>query len=102
MSHLFAQGLISGELFLTDLDFRKKVNKELPSNFQLQDATKRPGQGEYRVVFAVISDVPGELVLPFFSRLNLKHAARRLEAYGYRVERAKVEVDEILSKLKKF
>lgn len=102
LSHLFAQGLTSGELFQTDAGFRRKVNERLPKAFQLADTKPRPGPAEYQVVFAVISDIPGDLVLPFFSRLNLRHAVRRLEGYGYRVARAKIPVNETLSKLKKY
>jgi uncharacterized protein (TIGR04141 family) len=101
LSHLFAQGLTSGELLQIDPDFRKALNAKLPAGYQLSDPTKRPKQHEYRVVFAIVSDRPGSLTLPFFSRLNLKHAARRLEGYGFRVAKAKIPVAELRAKLKK-
>jgi len=101
LSHLFAQGLTSGELFQTDPDFRKALNSKLPVGHRLNDPVKRPRQGEYRVVFAVVSDRPGSLTLPFFSRLNLKHAARRLEGYGFRVAKAKIAVNAQRALLKK-
>jgi uncharacterized protein (TIGR04141 family) len=102
LSHLFAQGLISGELFQMDPRFREEINKMLPRDRRLQNVKLRPAQGQYRVVFAIISDHRGELRLPFFSRLNLKHAARRLEAYGFRVAKAKIDVNEVFSKTAKF
>lgn len=102
LSHLFAQGLVSGELFQMDAGFREEVNKKLPRGRKLQDPKKRPTQNQFRVVFAIISDRRGDLRLPFFSRLNLKHAARRLEAYGFRVARAKIDVNEAFSKTAKF
>jgi uncharacterized protein (TIGR04141 family) len=101
LSHLFAQGLTSGELFQIDPDFRQSLNGKLPLGHRLTDPTKRPRQGEYQVVFAIVSDRPGPLVLPFFSRLNLKHAARRLEGYGFSVSKAKIPVSELRAKLKK-
>jgi len=101
LSHLFAQGLTSGELFQTDPDFRKALNAKLPSDHRLADPAKRPKQGDYRVVFAVISDRPGPLVLPFFSRLNLKHAVRRLDGYGFRVAKAKILVTATRAKLQR-
>jgi hypothetical protein len=52
------------------------------------------------VVFAVISDEAGELTLPFFSRVNLKHAATRLQAYGYRTALAKIGVGAAVTTLK--
>jgi len=97
LSHLFAQGLVSGELFLTDERFRKEVNARLPQSHQF-DSDIAPERGEYRVVFGIISDRPGPLRVPFFSRLNMKHAARRLGAYGYRVAKMKIPVSEAISK----
>jgi uncharacterized protein (TIGR04141 family) len=97
LSHLFAQGLVSGELFLTDEGFRKEVNARLPQSHQF-DSDVAPERGEYRVVFGIISDRPGPLRVPFFSRLNMKHAARRLGAYGYRVAKMKIPVSEAISK----
>lgn len=101
LSHLFAQGLTSGELFQTDPDFRRKLNDKLPVAHQLADPTKRPSQGEYRVIFAIVSDRPGALKLPFFSKLNLKHAVRRLEGYGFRIAKAKIDVNVQRAKLQR-
>lgn len=101
LSHLFAQGLTSGELFQTDAAFRNALNLKLPAGHQLLDPAKRPQQGEYRVVFAIVSDRPGPLTLPFFSRINLKHAARRLEGYGFRVAKAKISVNDLRAKRKR-
>lgn len=102
LSHLFAQGLVSGELFLTDQTFREKVNAKLPDGHKLADPVKRPDPFAYQVVFGVISAVPGDLAIPFFSRLNLKHAAKRLSGYGYRVSVAKIEVTERHAKTKRY
>lgn len=101
LSHLFAQGLVSGELFKADVKFREKVNEKLPAAYRLADHTSAPKQGEYRIVFGIISDRPGALRIPFFSRLNFKHAVRRLEAYGYRVAKAKIAVEDAFSKTAK-
>lgn len=94
LSHLFAQGLVSGELFHTEPAFRHAVNGLLPDAHKLDDADRIPEPGEYEIVFAIVSDAPGDLVVPFFSRVNLKHASRRLRGYGYRVTRAKIDVTE--------
>lgn len=102
LSHLFAQGLVSGELFQMDANFRGEINRQLPRGRKLQNPAIRPQQNQFRVVFAIISDRRGDLRLPFFSRLNLKHAERRLEAYGFRVARAKIDVNEAFSKTAKF
>ena len=92
LSHLFSQGLISGELCQTVPGFRQSVNKELPVDFRLPDPNIRPTQGQYQIVFAVVSDVPGDLTLPFFSRLNMKHAVRRLGGYGFKCRKGQLLV----------
>jgi hypothetical protein len=56
---------------------------------------------EYRIVFAVISQSEGDLRLPFFSRVSLRHVVRRLEGFGYRVALAKIAVSETARKLKR-
>lgn len=101
-SHLFSQGLISGELFQTDPAFRKQVNEKLPKNYRSKNFNDRPATGQYRIVFAVISNSPDDLMIPFFSRLNLKHAARRLGGYGYGVALSKISVNESKTKLQKY
>lgn len=95
LSHLFAQGRVSGEIFKTDAAFRSKVNAELSDAFKIGNPNNPPGDNEYAIVFAVISDSEGdELVLPFFSRLNLRHTYRNLVGYGYKVYLAKIRVGE--------
>lgn len=101
LSHLFSQGVVSGELFLTDEGFREKVNATLPRTHKI-DPSKRPTPLEYHVVFGVISSVPGELTLPFFSKVNLKHAAKRLDGFGYKVSLAKIEFTERHAKTKRY
>ena len=98
LSHLFAQGTVSGELFSTQVDFRYAVNQRLPESHQIDDHTKHPSPEEYHVIFAVVSNQFGdELSLPFFSRLNLRAAARRLRGYGYRVSIAKIPVQHMFA-----
>lgn len=102
LSHLFAQGRISGELFQMETGYRNEVNELLPYDFKLENPAKRPDNNEYRVVFAVISDSPGELSIPFFSRLNLKNAVRVLTGLGFRVSKAKIDVCETQIKTKRY
>lgn len=102
-SHFFAQGTNSGELFQTQAEFRTLVNNQLPATHKLADAGKRPDAAEYQVVFAVVSEADGgELAIPFFSRLNLRSAVRRLDGYGYRVAIAKIPVSAGRSRLKRY
>ena len=93
LSHLFSQGTVSGEAFWMEADFRELVNQRLPESHRIQDPSRQPMPREYQVVFAVVSQQEGEgLSLPFFSRLNLRAAARRLQGYGYRVSISKIPV----------
>lgn len=93
-SHFFSQGTVSGELFCMEPDFRRLVNEKLPVSHQIDGHRHPPSRDEYQVVFAVVSKQTGtSLSLPFFSRLNLRAAARRLRAYGYRVAIAKIPVE---------
>jgi len=95
LSHLFAQGFVSGQLIQTDGDFRAKVANMLKGPFDgLIRAAERPKDQELTIVFAVISESPGdELRLPFFSRVNFNNTAKALMGYGFRVELLKVAVD---------
>ena len=83
LSHLFAQGRVSAEAFVGDLEYRKQVYDKVVERlgkdvFNYED---KPEANEYEVVYAIISDKigPVEECLPFFSLVNLKLAAEALE-----------------------
>jgi uncharacterized protein (TIGR04141 family) len=88
LSHLFAQGLVSGELFAGEEGFRKQVAAELPETQRILVADGKPNS--YTVAYAVISQSKKRLTLPFFSRINLRNAYRRLTGLGYRVALVKI------------
>ena len=90
LSHLFSQGVVSAELFVSDAEFRRKLNDKLPDAHKLADVTVRPDPNEYEVIFTIVSKSPNPLNLPFFSKVTLRNARRRLEAYGFRVSKKKV------------
>ena len=83
LSHLFSQGAVAGELFVADDDFRGKLNEKLPTGYKLDDPTIRPEPGEYEVVYGIISDSAKPLDIPFFSKVSLRNARRRLRGYGF-------------------
>lgn len=91
LSHLFSQGIVSGELFIADKNFRELVNEKLPESHKFDDIENRPIASDYEVIFAVISSVGSDLDIPFFSKVNLRSARRRLEAFGYKVSLQKIE-----------
>lgn len=100
-SHLFSQGFVSGQLLQIDTEFRRKVKEKLSNPFDaLINVAARPKEKEFTVVYAVISDTPGELYLPFFSRVNLNNTRKVLEGFGFNVELLKIDVDETFAKTK--
>jgi uncharacterized protein (TIGR04141 family) len=99
LSHLFAQGFVSGQLIQIDANFRAKVRAKLKVPFQeLIKVSQKPDQDEFTIVYAVISSVKGSLHLPFFSRVNLNNTAKILKGFGYKVELLKIEMDEVFAK----
>lgn len=90
LNHLFAQGVISGELFISDEDFREKLNHKLPEGYKLANAHYRPNASDYEIVYAIISKSANPLDIPFFSKVSLRNARRRLTSFGYAVKKIKI------------
>lgn len=95
LSHLFGQAMVSGECFVAIPEFREKLEGLLESaqagfgKYAPEDLT---GQ-DFKVVLAMIAGTArtsGARNLPFFSKVMLRLAVRRLESMGY-----EVFVDEI-------
>ena len=101
LSHLFYQGMTSAEFFQMDPEYRKLVLSKLPKQFQNFTADARPHFEEYHVVFGIIKGSSKQLMMPFFSRVGIRHAVRRLQGFGYRVSLARIDVADTRSKLKK-
>jgi uncharacterized protein (TIGR04141 family) len=95
LSHLFSQGTVSGEVFVSDSEFRAKLNELLPSSQKFVDPSDRPLASDYEVVYAIISKSADPLSLPFFSKVSLRNAKRRLEGFGYRVTIKKIQQIQI-------
>lgn len=91
LSHLFAQGVVSAELFLQDPEVRKQVKEHIrdhaPSGgFLAHIPDNRPQAENYEVVYGIAAKPNNRwpLSLPFFSQVNLMTACKRLDALGYR------------------
>ena len=57
LSHLFAQGFVSGKLFQLDKEFRRKVAERLTNGFrELVEIKPRPAENSYTVVYGIISE----------------------------------------------
>jgi uncharacterized protein (TIGR04141 family) len=99
LSHLFSQASVSGQLFKSDTEFRRKVNTKLPASHRLADPKTPIPQGDYRVVIAIVGGPGSCTQLPFFSRVTLKNAFWQLDAYGYRVAVSHVPLAERFAQL---
>ncbi len=91
LSHLFAQGTVSAQLFIQDALVRKQVKdiirNESPGGGFLQHIPDgRPNPADYEVVYGIIAkpNAKWPLSLPFFSQVNLMHSCRQLETLGFR------------------
>lgn len=92
LSHLFAQGVVSAVTFMSDEQFREKVNALLPETLQFAVPANRPSASEFEIAFLVASQSAGKLSLPFFSRVTLRNAYRQLTSYGFKTTLTKVQV----------
>jgi len=99
LSHLFAQGLNSGQLFQIDAGFRRAVDPHLPPSLRGRFIEDRPAAKELQVIFAIVSKSLKPFNLPFFAKLSLRHAAQRLEIYGYRVALAKIGTEPVKAEI---
>ncbi|MDD4053101.1 MAG: TIGR04141 family sporadically distributed protein, partial [candidate division Zixibacteria bacterium] len=98
LSHLFMQGANSAELLFFDREFRIALNRKLPPSHRLTRPGKRLDARKYEIAFVIISQSKKELNLPFFSRLTLRDAYRRLGGYGYAVTLTKVQASQGIQK----
>jgi uncharacterized protein (TIGR04141 family) len=90
LSHLFQQALVSGETFRTVPEFRRLVNEKLPHQHQLADWQPTP-QG-FRVALGIVR--PGDLTLPFFSKVTLRNTVRLLRGFDFNVVLAHIDVGQ--------
>jgi uncharacterized protein (TIGR04141 family) len=100
LSHLFSQGCVSAEAFITDVNFRVKLNDKLPSSIKLARPDARPNPGDYKIVYAIATSKKLPSELPFFSKVTLKNAMKVLQGLNYSVEIVAIDVDPLL-KVKK-
>lgn len=90
LSHLFAQGIVSAETFISDDGFRLRARKllaERAASLASHVPDGPPDRSRFEVVYAVIIDKKRgwKGSLPFFSQLNMARAAEQLRRLGLRV-----------------
>ncbi|WP_241360755.1 TIGR04141 family sporadically distributed protein [Pseudomonas aeruginosa] len=101
LSHLFAQGCVSAEIFIRDQEFREKVNNKLPVGLKLADAKNMPDARNYQVIYAIATDKTIPKDLPFFAKVTLKNSIKSLRALGYSVKISKIDIDPVVRVKKK-
>ena len=95
ISHLWAQGVVSAEAFVSDHDFKVKLRRKVKSISDKKDgdfafeallptASQKPERGNYKVVYGIMRKPykDGSLGIPFFSKVSLQAAVRRIEEFG--------------------
>ncbi len=89
ISHLWFQGVVSAEAFVSDADFRKKLRakvKALGGGFEshLPKSADRVVREDYQVVYGIMRKpyADGSIDLPFFSKVSLQAAVERIRQYG--------------------
>lgn len=98
LSHLFNQGLVSGQMLLQSSDFRAEaIAKTVEVGAGSHDAVITSDgfrASDYEIVFAIVDDWKEKTLaerLPFFSSVTLRHVATTLELMGYSVTYRKVQ-----------
>lgn len=91
LSHLFAQGSVSADAFLSDPEVRKEIRSKLSpkgkSSYRSLIPADRPTPIDFEVVYAVLAKncTPWPPALPFFSAVNVMHHATRIQNLGFKV-----------------
>ena len=95
LNSLFSQGLISARMFLSDKNFRKRIDAKFPNVID-NPVDKKINSSEYEIIFGIISSSEKEVMdIPFFSKMTLRSVKKMIEAFGY-----EVSIKKILSKEK--
>lgn len=88
LSHLFSQGKVSAECFISDQTFRKQVSDIIAHKFgtKVFDYTQKPQSNEFEIVYAIIDTKNSaiEEKLPFFSKVNLMITAQELDRMHFK------------------
>lgn len=88
LSHLFSQGKVAAECFVSDLNFRKQVSDIAVQKFgsEVFDYNQKPQSSEFEIVYAIIDTKSSSLEakLPFFSKVNLMITAQELDRMHFK------------------
>ena len=88
LSHLFSQGKVSAECFVSDIAFRKQIYDIVEEKFgaDVFNYTEKPKSDEFEIVYAIIDtkSTSIEAILPFFSKVNLMITAQELDRMHFK------------------
>ena len=87
ISHLLSQAAISAKLFISDENFREKLNEKLTTKLEVGQIAN-PTRTEYTITLGIITN-KDSLELPFFSKINLRSMITQLNLMG--LENVKIE-----------
>ena len=89
ISHLWSQGVVSAEAFVSDPEFRKKLRAKVRSlgggfETQLPKSGERVVRDQYTIIYGIMRKpyADGTLGLPFFSKVSLQAALERIAQFG--------------------
>jgi len=96
ISHLWNQGVVSAEAFISDKIFRKKLRskvKTLAKNgtTRFEDffpkASEIPKRQDYKIVYGIMRKpyADGSLGIPFFSKVSLQASIEKIRQFGFPV-----------------
>jgi hypothetical protein len=95
LSHLFSQGKVSAQCFISDENYRKQVSDIAEQKYGrvIFNYHDKPQSNEYEVVFAIIDDKITSIneKLPFFSLVNLMLTVIELERMHFKYSVCLVE-----------
>ena len=89
ISHLWSQGVVGAEAFVSDTEFRKKLRAKVRSigggfEVYLPKSGEKVVREDFTVVYGIMRKpyADGSLGLPFFSKVSLQAAAERIAQFG--------------------
>ncbi|MEG0752707.1 MAG: TIGR04141 family sporadically distributed protein, partial [Angelakisella sp.] len=88
LSHLFSQGKISAQCFISDEKYRQQISDIAQSRYgkNIFDYHSKPRSNEFEIVYAIIDDkdTPISKKLPFFSLVNLMLTIKDLDRMQFK------------------
>lgn len=113
LSHLFAQGYVSGDLFHMSPEYRVAMLSKIKKAEEEREEDKKPEEpsfidrfssfdttsispSDYEVAYAIVANWKGKPfvdALPFFSKVNLRHFTENLRRTGYKVSYKCIQAD---------